>query len=172
MALKSFEEEKKLLEKSHTQMMLFEVYNMLGDSDEALVHIQNAYEIKKEYKDENTVKIIFKYIDVLCNAGNLKMAKDLSKEALSISMALKDIVLECLSIRKYAIILSREGDIEGASSSLSKCVEMFEKLGDKKQLANIYFDKAKLFEGKSKEEEIKYYTKGIDLFKEIGIIEN
>lgn len=172
MALKSFEEEKKLLEKSHTQMMLFEVYNMLGDSDEALGHIQNAYEIKKEYKDEHTVKIIFKYIDVLCKSGNLKMAKDLSKEALSISMALKDIVLECLSIRKYAIILSREGDIEGASTSLSKCVEMFEKLGDKKQLANIYFDKAKLFEGKSKEEEIKYYTKGIDLFKEIGIIEN
>lgn len=172
MALDTFEEEKKLIEKSHTQIMLFEVYKMLGENAEALEHIKNAYEIKKDYKDEQTVKIIFKYIDMLLKIENLTLAKELSKEALSISMDINNVVLECLSIRKYGIILSKEGDIEKASNSLSKCIEMLEKLGDKKQLANIYFDKAKLFEGKSKEEEIKYYSKGIDLFKEIGIIEN
>ena len=47
-----------------------------------------------------------------------------------------------------------------------------EKSGNKKELANTYFDIAKIYQGRCRDQEIGFYSKGIDLFREIGLIEN
>ncbi|OPJ55444.1 tetratricopeptide repeat protein [Alkalithermobacter paradoxus] len=171
-AVKIFEEENKKNEQALTYLKVSKIYSKLQKDEEALEYIKKAYIIKREYEDEEVVEILFEYIKKLIHFGDFENAKRYSKRALSISIKLKDKTLEYKSLKYYSKVHKQEGNMEAAIEIMKKCLDIASQMNDKKKLANIYFELADVYSNISKEEELKYYSKGIKLYKELGIINN
>lgn len=172
MAIKCFEKENKIFEKAKSQMLLAKVYLNLKSYSSAKEHIEQAYILKKEFKDSQYIEILMMYCELLINDENFELALEYIREALYLSTKEQNKKMEPLVMRKYANLLYQSGNVDEATVSFNKCAEMLQKTGNKKELASTYFDIAKTYQGRSKEQEIGFYSKGIDLFREIGLIEN
>ena len=172
LAIKCFDKENKCSEKAKSQMLLAKVYINTKDYQSAKEHINMAYLLKKQHKDSQYIEILLMYAEALCLDQNLQEADIHLKEALHLCTKEANKSMEPTVMRKYANLLYKSGNIDEATQNLNKCAELLIKTGNKKELANTYFDIAKTYQGRSKEEELGFYAKGIDLFKEIGIIEN
>ncbi len=151
---------------------LSEVYKKLGDFDSALSSIQKAYNLKYQADDQQFLKILFLYSDILSLTGESKKAIELLEDAKKIAEKLSDKKLESRAVKKHADILESLGEVQQAKVCINRCIELLESIEDKKELASVCFDAARLCEGSCRDSEIGYYTKGIALFKEIGLIEN
>ena len=172
MAIKCFEKENKTSEKAKSQMLLAKVYLNLKSYSSAKEHIEEAYILKRQFKDTQYIEILMLYCELLCKEENFEGALEYIREALYLSSKDQNRKMEPLVMRKYAHLLYQAGDIDEATESLNKCAEMLKKSGNKKELANTYFDIAKIYQGRCRDQEIGFYSKGIDLFREIGLIEN
>ncbi len=169
-ALKIFEEENKRNELANTQVIMSKIYNKLKEYEESLEHVKKAYLLKREYEDKELVQILFEYVKALIYINDFENAKKYSKKALSISIKLKDRRLEYKSLKYYARVYKKEGDLNTAIENLKKCSYILEETKDKKELGDVYFELAEVYESISKEKELEYYTKGIKIYKELGII--
>ncbi len=172
MAIQCFDKENKISEKAKSQMLLAKVYIHMSDYKSAKEHINHAYILKKQHKDNQFIEILLMYAQTLCMEQNYEEAQIHVKEAMQLCTKETNKAMEAIVMRRYANLLFQVGNIDAASDNLNRCAELLKKTGNKKELANTYFDMAKVYKGRSKEEELGFYAKGIDLFKEIGIIEN
>lgn len=169
-ALHIFEEEGKKSEQAMAHVKMAQIYERAEEFGEALERAKKAYIIKRESEDKELVEIIFAYIRALINFQDYTNAKKYSKRALSIAIKLKDKSLEYKSLEIYALINVKEGKIKIAIENLEKAAYFAKVLGHKKELADIYFKIAKVYSSISFEKEKEYYTKGIELYKELKMI--
>lgn len=170
-ALKLFEKEENKNEIARTQIVMSKIYSELQEYEEALEYVKKAYLIKREYEDRDLVMILFEYIKALINISDFESAKKYSKKALSISIKIKDKKLEYKALKYYAKVYKKEGDINTAIENFEKCFNILEEINDKKELGDLYFELAEIYSILSKEKELEYYTKGIKIYKDLGIIE-
>ena len=159
-------------EKAKAFERLSEVYKRLSDFDSALSSIQKAYQLKEHDEDEQLVNILFCYSGILSLKNEHEKSIELLNHAGIIAEKLGNKKLQSRAVKKHADILEATGEVGQAKIYLNKCMELLESIQDKKQLASVCFDAARLCEGNCRDSEIGYYTKGIALFKEIGLIEN
>ncbi|SHK04445.1 tetratricopeptide repeat protein [Tepidibacter formicigenes] len=170
-ALKIYEEENKKNEFAKTQVAMSKIYTKLGKYEDALECVKKAYITKREYEDKEVIKVLFEYVKVLINTNDFENAKKYAKKALVTSIKIKDKKLEYKSLKYYAKIYKKEGDLNTAIEHLKKCLYIIEELGDKKELADLYIELAQTYSKISKEKELEYYTKGIEIYKDLDIIE-
>lgn len=170
-ALKLFEKEENKNEIARTQIIMSKIYSKLGDYEESLEYVKKAYLIKREYEDKDLINILFEYIKVLISILDFENAKKYSKKALSIAIKIKDKKLEYKSLKYYAKAYKAEGDINTAIENFEKCFNILEEIKDKKELGDLYFELAEIYNKTSNEKELEYYTKGIKIYKDLEIIE-
>ena len=169
-ALDVFMEHEKTNEQAKTYAVMSYIYKKLEQYPESIEKIKKAYELRMDSQDKELIHIIFDYINVLLSSGGIDEAKQLSKEALSIAIKIKDKVLEARSIKYYAKVSRNEGEMDIALENMQRCIELLEKYGDRKELADNYFELAEIYSEISSEKELEYYSKGVKIYKELEII--
>ncbi|SHH30755.1 helix-turn-helix domain-containing protein [Tepidibacter thalassicus] len=170
-ALKIYEEENKKNEFAKTQIIMSKIYSKLKKYEDALECVKKAYITKREYEDRELINVLFEYINILIDTCDFENAKKYGKKALAISIRIRDKRLEYKSLKYYAKVYQKEGDLNTAIEHLKKCLYIIEEIGDKKELADLYIQLAQTYSKLSKEKELEYYTKGIEIYKELDIIE-
>ncbi|CAH2215351.1 HTH-type transcriptional regulator, quorum sensing regulator NprR [Tepidibacter aestuarii] len=170
-ALQIYEEEDKKNEYAKIQITMSRIYRKIGKYEDALECVKKAYITKREYEDAELMKILFEYIKVLIEIDDFENAKKYSKKSLSIAIKMKNKKLEYRSLKYYAKIYKKQGDLNTAIEHLKKCSYIIEEIGSKKELADLYIELAQTYSNISKERELEYYTKGINIYKELDIIE-
>lgn len=169
--IKIYNDENKKNQEAIVYKEMSKVYSKLYNDEESLNKIKKAYMIKKDYEDEQLVEIIFDYIEKLTETKDYENAKKYAKRALSIAIKLKNKILEFKSIRNYAKIHMDMGDMDTARENINRCIHILKVSGCKKDLADLYFELGKTYEFTSKENQIIYYNKGIELYKELRIMD-
>lgn len=147
------------------------IYINSGKYEIALEYANKAYEIKKNDEDENTIKVLFKIIKALIGINDFENAKKYTKVALSLSIKIKDKMLEYRSLKYYATIYSKEGIYDISIENLNKCLEIIGETNDKKLLGDLYIEMAQVYSNISKDRELEYYQKAISIYKDLDIIE-
>ena len=170
-AKKIYEEENKKNEIAKSQILLSKIYREMNEFDEALEYAKKAYFVKREYEDKELVIILFEYIKAFMNVGDFENSKKYSKKALSISIKLKYKDLEYKSLKYYAKVFKREGDLQTAIENFKKCENILIEINNIKELADLYVELAEVYNDICKDKEIEYYAKSIKLYKDLGIIE-
>ncbi|KXZ40749.1 Tetratricopeptide repeat-containing protein [Alkalithermobacter thermoalcaliphilus JW-YL-7 = DSM 7308] len=169
-AMKIFEKENEKNKQAQAYIKMSKAYTKLERHEEALEYIKKAYIIKREYEDEEVVSILFEYIKKLIIFKDFENAKKYAKKALAISIKIKDTILEYKSLKYYARVYKQEGNSQVAIETMKKALEIIRSLEDKKELANAYFYLAEIYSDISSEEKLKYYSEGVNLYKELGLI--
>ena len=147
------------------------IYINSGQYEIALEFANKAYEIKKNDEDENTIKVIFKIIKSLIGINDFENAKKYTKIALSLSIKIKNKMLEYRSLKYYATIYAKEGKHDISIENLNKCLEIIKETNDKKLLGDLYIEMAQVYSNISKDKELEYYQKAITIYKDLDIIE-
>lgn len=166
-ALSIYEEHHKSREKAEVEAMMGRVYRYIDDEEKALNHFEKAYSIKKNYEDIQFLKVALEFADELIDVNNIVGAKSKIKEALSMSIKLKEKPYEYKALRLYSKVLELEGKSEEAVDNMKKSLEMAKTLGIGKEIVETCFELARQYKGVSQEEETKYYLQGIKYYKEL-----
>lgn len=169
-ALEVFEKENKKDEEAKIYVKMSNIYHNMKNLKDALDYAKKAYKLKEDHEDAGFVKVIHNYIEVLISLKRYEHAIELAKKALSLSIKNRSKVLECNSLEMYSKVSKISGNNEMALECLLKALEIAKEFEDKKTRADIYFKIAKIYSGRSFEKEKEYYTKGIELYKELDII--
>ncbi|WP_027700843.1 helix-turn-helix domain-containing protein [Metaclostridioides mangenotii] len=147
-----------------------DVYIHLGNVDKVIEYSQRAYEIKTDSGGDHMMEGLFKIISAYIQKSDYSLAKKYCKIALAASIKNKDKISEYKVLKKYSDICREQGESNLSVEYLTKSIDIVSSLGDRKVLAGMYIDMGKIYSNISKESELEYYQKGLDMYKDLGII--
>jgi len=113
---------------------------------------------------------LFKIIDAYIQKGDFSIAKKYCKLALASSIKNKDKISEYKVLKKYSDICREQGESNLSVEYLTKSIDIVSILGEKKVLAGMYIDLGRIYSDISKDKELEYYQKGLDMYKDLEII--
>lgn len=147
-----------------------DVYSYTGNVDKVIEYSKKAYDIKTDSCDNHMMEGLFKIIDAYIQKGDFSIAKKYCKLALASSIKNKDKISEYKVLKKYSDICREQGESNLSVEYLTKSIEIVSILGDKKVLAGMYIDLGRIYSDISKDKELEYYQKGLDMYKDLEII--
>lgn len=147
-----------------------DVYSYTGNVDKVIEYSKKAYDIKTDSRDDHMMEGLFKIIDAYIQKGDFSIAKKYCKLALASSIKNKDKISEYKVLKKYSDICREQGESNLSVEYLTKSIEIVSILGDKKVLAGMYIDLGRIYSDISKDKELEYYQKGLDMYKDLEII--
>lgn len=147
-----------------------DVYSYTGNVDKVIEYSKKAYDIKTDSCDDHMMEGLFKIIDAYIQKGDFSIAKKYCKLALASSIKNKDKISEYKVLKKYSDICREQGESNLSVEYLTKSIEIVSILGDKKVLAGMYIDLGRIYSDISKDKELEYYQKGLDMYKDLEII--
>lgn len=157
-------------ELANVYLTLCKVYLSLNDMDSFLEYSNKAYQMKREDEDECTINCIFNMVKAYIELKDFENAIRYIKIALSISIKIQNKLLEYKSLKYYSTIYLKGGDYDTSIEYINKCIELVSTMDDKKVLADLYIELGKIYGNTSKEKELEYYQKGVDIYKTLEII--
>lgn len=146
------------------------IYADMGDNEKHLEYSQKVYDIKKNDGDKYMMNSLFNIIESYIERNEYDLARKYCKLALASSIKHKDKYSEYKSLKYYSDMYKNQEDIELAIEYIIKCVDIAKTLKDDKILANLYIELGQLYSSISKEKELEYYQRGVELFKNLDII--
>jgi tetratricopeptide (TPR) repeat protein len=160
--------DKKIL--ADVYLNISDVYTQLGNVDKVIEYSQRAYDIKTDSGGDHMMEGLFKIISAYIQKSDYSLAKKYCKIALAASIKNKDKISEYKVLKKYSDICREQGESNLSVEYLTKSIDIVSSLGDCKVLAGMYIDMGKIYSNISKESELEYYQKGLDMYKDLGII--
>lgn len=140
--------------------------------DEALIHFDNAVILKNQIKDRTLGDTILKMCESFIEVNDYDNALEMVNRV----QAIIEDEQYLYQIKCYELlftILNKKGDKKKAEEILLRGIEYLERLDYKKQLGDFYSIIGKFYiEINEKELALRFISKGIDLYKELGIILN
>lgn len=146
------------------------IYEEIGDKAKVLEYTQKAYDIKKNDEDEYTMNSLYRVIEAHISNEEYELAKKYSKILLVTSIKSKSKLNEYKALKLYSEIHKIQKENTLAIEYLCKCIKIALNLEDRELLAGTYIDLAGLYANVSKEKELEYYQKGIEIYKNLKII--
>ncbi|WP_315169204.1 helix-turn-helix transcriptional regulator [Metaclostridioides mangenotii] len=147
-----------------------DVYTHLGNVDKVIEYSQRAYDIKTDSGGDHMMEGLFKIISAYIQKSDYTLAKKYCKIALAASIKNKDKISEYKVLKKYSDICREQGESNLSVEYLTKSIDIVSSLGDRKVLAGMYIDMGKIYSNISKDRELEYYQKGLDMYKDLEII--
>lgn len=178
-ALKYAREAKKIFREINDTHEIANIETNLGvifakgnNFDESFVHLNNALKLKQNINDETLADTVLKLCDNYICLNQLDKAFDTINGLLE-SLD-DDQHLYRIKCYEYLYkIYKRQGNTKKTEETLLNLIKYLEVLDYKKQLADYYVVLGKFYmEINEKEFALKYINKGLDLYKELGIILN
>ncbi len=155
---------------ANVYLNISDVYSHTGNVDKVIEYSQKAYEIKTDSCDDHMMEGLFKIIDAYIQKGDFSIAKKYCKLALASSIKNKDKISEYKVLKKYSDICREQGESNLSVEYLTKSIDIVSILGEKKVLAGMYIDLGRIYSDISKDKELEYYQKGLDMYKDLEII--
>lgn len=169
-ALKLLEsgKDEKLL--SDVYLNIADVYSYSGNIDKVIEYSSRAYKINSDSGEDNIADGLFRLIDAYIKKKDFVLSKKYCKLALASAIKGKDKVCEYKVLKKYADICREEGESELSIEYLNKSIEIASLLKDKKILAGLYIEMGKSYSYISKDKELEYYQKGLEIYQSLDVI--
>ncbi|MBS5788684.1 MAG: helix-turn-helix transcriptional regulator [Clostridioides difficile] len=155
---------------ANVYLNISDVYSHTGNVDKVIEYSQKAYDIKTDSCDDHMMEGLFKIIDAYIQKGDFSIAKKYCKLALASSIKNKDKISEYKVLKKYSDICREQGESNLSVEYLTKSIDIVSILGEKKVLAGMYIDLGRIYSDISKDKELEYYQKGLDMYKDLEII--
>ncbi|MDR0879655.1 MAG: helix-turn-helix domain-containing protein [Clostridioides sp.] len=175
--LSRFEESKTMFEsalsiikdKNKQQMLadiylnISDVYIKLGDIEKTIEYSQKSYDLTKESGEYRITDGLFRIVDAYIKKKDYTIAKKYCKITLATAIKSKDKEVEYRVLKKYSEIYAGEGDYATSVEYLNKGVEIVKSLQKSGVLADFYIELGKIYSNISKNKELEYYKKGIEI---------
>lgn len=138
--------------------------------DESCLHYENAIKLKKQVADNTLADTILKMCNSCIEINDYDKALELVNKAQSLINEEQHLYkAKCYEL--LFNIFNKKGEKKHAEEILLNAIAYLEKFNYKKQLGNFYSILGKFYiEIDEKELALVYISKGIDLYKELGII--
>lgn len=171
-AKKIYSELKDLHEMANMETNLGVIFSKGSQNEEAIIHFENAIKLKKQINDMTLADSFLKLCDHHIETKEFDKAEQILDTVKSIIK--EDDHLYKIKCSEYLFnIYNRKGNKKEAEKILLQGVEYLEGLGYKKQLGDFYSILGKFYiEINEKELALKYISKGLDIYKELGVILN
>lgn len=138
--------------------------------DESFIHFNNAIKLKNQINDDTLADTILKMCDNFIEINEYDKALEAANNALNIIGDEQHLYrIKCYEY--LFIIYNRKGERNKAEEILLNGIKYLEKLDYKKELGDFYSLLGKFYiEINEKELALGFLSKGLDLYKDLGII--
>lgn len=154
---------------SDIEMNLGMLFSQTGDVQQSFDHLERALRLKMENKDASVYEALFIYCDNYIKLKDYNKALDLVNRILNDAGDNERIRIKVYEYL-YRIYEAKE-DYKNIEISLLEAVKYLENLDYKKELADFYTLLGKFYmKSNEKELALNYINKGLETYKDLGII--
>jgi tetratricopeptide (TPR) repeat protein len=171
-AKKIFSQINDIREIANMESNLGEIFAKGDNIDESFTHLNNALKLKKEIKDDSIWDTMLKLSDNFIKVNQYDKAIEIINNVMdNLEHEQHEYRIKCFE-HLYKIYIKQE-NMTKAEEILLSAIKYMETLNYKKQLADFYVLLGKLYiEINEKELALNYMDKGLELYKQVGIINN
>ncbi len=169
-ALEIIEKEENKNKLAKTYLTISNIYSEFENWDKQLEYSQKVYELTKVDENKYTTESLLNMIELYVKNREYDLAQRYCKLILISAIKNKDKYTEYRALKFYSDMYKSQNEIEIAIDYINKCIDIIEKLDDRKTLASLYIELGKLHSNNSKEKELEYYQKGVSIYEELEII--
>lgn len=143
----------------------------IGSIDDSFKHLEEAYKIKLEIKDKTLLYTILKLVDNYIKINEVDKALDIVKDAYGkYNEESPSDYRIMLYYYLYKLHLMKK-DEKSAELYLLEAIRYLQNMDMPRELADVYIMLGELYESIGiKEEALKFINKGINIYKDLGII--